>query len=144
MSTSGSIQPSVTVTSQTQTDTRTRRNSGGNPLTRYSPEAVGEHERTTIEYATMLIQLSRDIAKQKKSDDVQAYHVGLAAEALGKTKASTALRRLAELGTLVAGAGLGFLGNVVIADDFTAGNTLMFMIPIAIGMGLWTYTLGRD
>ncbi|MEV4660122.1 hypothetical protein [Micromonospora sp. NPDC049301] len=110
---------------------------------RFSPEAAAEHAAAIAKYISSLELISRAIADQKQSDDVSAHHVRLAAESLG-TSGSKRDRRLSEMGTLLVGAALGYLGNVAISDDYTWKNFIIFTIPFAIGLFLYAYTLGRD
>jgi histone H3/H4 len=113
-------------------------------LLRYSIEAQQEHATRTADYFVSLESLSRVIARQKQSDDVQASHVGLAAEALGKNTSPKTIRRTAEIGFLMAGAGLGYLGNVILSEAYTFGNAMIFGVPILVGVGMYSYALGRE
>jgi hypothetical protein len=113
-------------------------------LLRYSLEARQEHASRTVDYFVSLEELSRVIAKQKQSDDVQASHVRLAAEALGRNKARKLFRRAAEIGVLFAGAGLGYLGNVLISEAYTFTNAVIFGVPILVGVGIYFYAVGQD
>ncbi|WFF00705.1 hypothetical protein [Micromonospora sp. WMMD964] len=110
---------------------------------RFSPEAAAEHAAAIAKYISSLELISRAIADQKQSDDVSAHHVRTAAESLG-TSGSKRDRRLSEMGTLLTGAALGYLGNVAISDDYTWKNFVIFTVPFAIGLFLYAYTLGRD
>lgn len=108
---------------------------------KYSSEAQVEHGKRELQYGKDLERLSRTIAKQKNSDDVQKRHVEDAASAL--SAGSNSVVRIAEIGLVIAGFGFGYLGNVILSNEFDVKNVLIFMIPIMIGACMYTYALGR-
>jgi hypothetical protein len=112
-------------------------------LTRFSPEAATEYSSRVSAYVTALERVSRIVAQQRNADDVSAHDVRLASEALGNGDKKKS-KRLGELGGLIAGAGLGYLGNVVIASAYTFANGVIALLPIALGAVLYSYSAGRD
>jgi ABC-type protease/lipase transport system fused ATPase/permease subunit len=110
-------------------------------IVKYAQSARQELEDRVNEYRRTLKDLSFRISKQRSSEDVQRRHVELAAEAIAPPDKST--RLLSDIGLLVAGGGVGYLGNVAIGKDFTVVNVLIFMIAIAAGACMYSYTLGR-
>lgn len=111
--------------------------------TRFSPEAATVYSARVTAYVTSLEHLSRTVAEQRNGDDVSAHDVRLAADALGNGDKRKA-RRLGEIGGVIAGAGLGYLGNVVIASAYTFANGVIALVPIALGCALYAYSAGRD
>lgn len=110
-------------------------------VVKFAQSAVQELEDRVRDYRGALKDLSSRISKQRSSEDVQKRHVELAAEAIAPPDRST--RLLSDIGLLIAGGGIGYLGNVAIGKDFTVANVLIFMAAIAVGACMYSYTLGR-
>lgn len=116
----------------------------GQPFDRYSEKAKSVHRKAVGEYDKALYLLGQVIADQKNSETVQALHVSLAQDALGVAQVSKFMRRLSEFSLVLLGGGIGFFGNVLIDNAFTARNVFAFMVPISIGSAIYSYAIGRD
>ena len=108
----------------------------------FSPGGAKEYEKISQEYLIALAETSRAVALRKNADVASPFHVQVAAEALGGDRGRFA-QRLGEIGTLLIGGGLSYLGTVVYGSSYTFKNSLIVFVPLLIGCILYAYRLAR-
>jgi hypothetical protein len=108
----------------------------------FSPGGAKEYEKISQEYLIALAETSRAVALRKNADVASPFHVQVAAETLGGDRGRTA-QRLGEIGTLLIGGGLSYLGTVIYGSSYTFKNSLIVFIPLLIGCILYAYRLAR-
>lgn len=116
---------------------------GSRILTGFTTAGAGHYANVTNDYLITLEQMSRSVAKSKGSTVVDNGHVSLAAQALGTDAGSKGVSRLGDIGLFLAGAAIGYLGNVVIGSEYTFGNALIVFVPLTLGIALYCYSWGR-
>lgn len=112
----------------------------------FGPDGAKEYQKIAQEYLIGLEQLSRVLARKRKSEVVSPFDVQTAAVSMGDSP-ERKLRHLSELGTLFVGAGLAYLGNVIFAppspSPYTFKNALLVFLPLLVGCILYAFSWGR-
>jgi hypothetical protein len=108
----------------------------------FSVAGAAEYTKASQNYLIALELASRAVAKYKKSDSVSEFHVQIAVDALGGDQGNR-IRRISEVGSLLIGAGLGYLAMVIYGSSYTFKNALILFTPLLIGFTLYSYSWGR-
>jgi hypothetical protein len=109
----------------------------------FSEAASVELSRYGTAYLLALEQASRAVADGKGAEMVLASDVQTAAAALG-AKRNRKFKRIGEVGALLVGAGLGYVGTVVLTSSYTFKNALVAFIPLLVGTALYILSWARD
>lgn len=112
-------------------------------LNGYSPDGLEEYHKAAREYLIALDRLSTAKAKLKNSDTVGSYHVRVAVDMLNTGK-SDWLSHVNDIGILLVGAGLGYLGIVIFGSSYTFKNAMIAFMPLLIGCIMYAYASGRQ
>jgi len=115
----------------------------GSRPTDFSPAGLAEYEDAARNYIVALEQASRGLARLKNSDLISAYHVQLAVDLLSSGKKRW-VSRISDVGTLLIGAGLGYLGSMVFGSSYTFKNALISFAPLLLGCVAYAYAWGRQ
>lgn len=110
----------------------------------FSSEASVEFDKRVADYIESLRAVSSGIARAKSADVVSAHHVRVASEALGSGRASDRVRRVGEIGVLILGAGLGYLGNTVAAGAYTFANAAVIGVSLTVGAAMFMFSWSRS
>jgi hypothetical protein len=109
----------------------------------FSEAASVELSKYGAEYVLGLEQVSRALAQGKGAEMVLAADVQTAAAGLGARQHGK-FKRIGEVGALLIGAGLGYVGTVVLSSSYTFKNALVAFIPLLVGTALYIASWTRD
>jgi hypothetical protein len=103
---------------------------------------VAAYEKAAQDYIIALEQTSRAKAKLKNSNVIVPYHVQLAVDFLSSGKKGW-VARVSDVGVLLIGAGLGYLGNMIFGSSYTVRNSIFSFVPLLLGCMAYAYAWGR-
>jgi hypothetical protein len=109
----------------------------------FGRDGAQEYDKAVREYLIGLEQLSRALARKRKSEVVSPFDVQQATVFLGADP-DRKFRHIGEIGTLLIGAGLAYLGNVIFGSSYTFGSALLVFLPLLVGCILYAFSWGRS
>jgi hypothetical protein len=109
----------------------------------FGHDGAAEYQRFASEYLTRLDQLSRVSAQNRESEAVSPFDVRWAAGMLRGGRAAKG-KHASEIGTLLIGASLAYLGSVIYGSAYTFANGMLIFLPLLVGCILYTYSWNRD
>jgi hypothetical protein len=111
-------------------------------LTGFGEDGAAEYHEFVSKYLIALEQVSRASARNRESEVVSPFDVRVAASSL-RGFGNNKTKHADEIGTLLIGASLAYLGSVIYGSNYTWGNALLIFLPLLIGGILYAYSWNR-
>jgi hypothetical protein len=109
----------------------------------FGPHGAAQYQKHVEEYLIILEKTSRAVAEQRGVEVVGPAEVTQAANSLG-IAGSRKAKHAGEIGALLIGAGLAYLGSVLVEHKTTFSNAVISFVPILIGVVLTVFSWTRD